>query len=125
MSKEAASWHHAAPPAILSSAALHVAPPTDADGDTLTITVAATPLEGFVSFDATGSGNWVALPEGPQSQVLTAAQFASLVYQPDNDGVAEDLTPLVANDKLSVQDFALGHVDRLRADIAARITKLS
>src|SRR5262249_50250597 len=43
-------------------------------------------------FDATGSGNWVALPEGAQSQVLTTAQFATLVYQPDNDGVSEDLT---------------------------------
>jgi LmbE family N-acetylglucosaminyl deacetylase len=38
---------------------------------------------------------------------------------------AMDLTPLAANDKLSVQEFALGHVDRLRADIAARIAKLS
>jgi len=73
-------------------AALHVAPPSDADGDTLTITIVSTPLEGFVSFDATGSGNWVVLPEGAQSQVLTAAQFATLVYQPDNDGVGENLT---------------------------------
>jgi len=38
---------------------------------------------------------------------------------------AMDLTPLVTNDKLSVQDFAFGHVDRLRADIAVRIAKLS
>ena len=38
---------------------------------------------------------------------------------------AMDLTPLVANDKLSVQDFALGYVDRLRADVAARIARLN
>jgi LmbE family N-acetylglucosaminyl deacetylase len=38
---------------------------------------------------------------------------------------AMDLTPLVADEKLSVKDFALAHVDRLRADVAARIAKLS
>lgn len=38
---------------------------------------------------------------------------------------AMDLTPLVTDDKLSVKDFTLAHVDRLRADIAARIAKLS
>jgi LmbE family N-acetylglucosaminyl deacetylase len=37
---------------------------------------------------------------------------------------AMDLTPLVADEKLSVADFALGTVDRLRADVAARIAKL-
>src|SRR5262249_15496769 len=73
-------------------AALHVSPPSDADGDTLTITIVSTPLEGFVSFDSTGFGNWVSLPQGAPNQVLTAAQFATLVYQPDHDGVAEDLT---------------------------------
>ena len=38
---------------------------------------------------------------------------------------AMDLTPLVADEKLSVKDFTLAHVDRLRADIATRIAKLS
>jgi LmbE family N-acetylglucosaminyl deacetylase len=38
---------------------------------------------------------------------------------------AMDLTPLVADEKLSIQEFTLGHVDRLRADIAGRIAKLS
>ena len=73
-------------------AALLIAAPTDQDGDTLTITIVATPAEGVVSYDSTGSGNWVALPAGAQSDVLTAAQFASLVYQPDNDGTSESLT---------------------------------
>jgi len=36
---------------------------------------------------------------------------------------AMDLTPLVANDQLSVRDFTLAHVDRLRADMAARLQK--
>jgi len=38
---------------------------------------------------------------------------------------AMDLTPLVADDRLSVSDFALGAVDRLRADVAARLRKLT
>ncbi|MEO6875886.1 MAG: PIG-L family deacetylase [Opitutaceae bacterium] len=38
---------------------------------------------------------------------------------------AMDLTPLVADEKLSVEDFTLGSIDRLRADVAARIAKLS
>ena len=73
-------------------AALHIGAPSDADGDALTITIVATPAEGVASYDSTGTGNWVTLPAGPQSDVLTAAQFASLVYQPDNDGVSENLT---------------------------------
>jgi LmbE family N-acetylglucosaminyl deacetylase len=36
---------------------------------------------------------------------------------------AMDLTPLVANEKLSIRDYTLGYVDRLRADIAARLAK--
>jgi len=37
---------------------------------------------------------------------------------------AMDLTPLVTDENLSVAQFALGHIDRLRADVAARIAKL-
>lgn len=37
---------------------------------------------------------------------------------------AMDLTPLVTDEKLSVTDFALGTIDRLRADVAARLAKL-
>jgi LmbE family N-acetylglucosaminyl deacetylase len=37
---------------------------------------------------------------------------------------AMDLTPLVADETLSPRDFALAHVDRLRADIAARFKAL-
>lgn len=37
---------------------------------------------------------------------------------------AMDLTPLVADEKLDVADFTLAFVDRLRADVAARIAKL-
>ena len=36
---------------------------------------------------------------------------------------AMDLTPLVHDDKLSAADFVLGHIDRLRADVAARLKK--
>ncbi len=38
---------------------------------------------------------------------------------------AMDLTPLVQDDKLSVEKFTLGHLDRLRADVAARLKKFS
>ena len=38
---------------------------------------------------------------------------------------AMDLTPLVADEKLSVSDFALATIDRLRADVAARLAKLA
>ncbi len=36
---------------------------------------------------------------------------------------AMDLTPLVRNEKLSIEEFTLGHIDRLRADVAARLKK--
>lgn len=36
---------------------------------------------------------------------------------------AMDLTPLVRDDKLSVEKYTLGHIDRLRADVAARLRK--
>jgi len=36
---------------------------------------------------------------------------------------AMDLTPLVADETLSVREYALGYVERLRADIAARLAK--
>jgi hypothetical protein len=37
---------------------------------------------------------------------------------------AMDLTPLVADEKLSVTEFTLGYIERLRADVAARLAKL-
>jgi LmbE family N-acetylglucosaminyl deacetylase len=37
---------------------------------------------------------------------------------------AMDLTPLIENDQLSLAEFTLAHVERLRADIAARIAKM-
>jgi LmbE family N-acetylglucosaminyl deacetylase len=37
--------------------------------------------------------------------------------------LAMDLTPLVRDDTLSAREFALGHIDRLRADVAGRIAK--
>jgi LmbE family N-acetylglucosaminyl deacetylase len=36
---------------------------------------------------------------------------------------AMDLTPLVLDDKLSVCDFTLGHIEKLRADVAGRLEK--
>jgi LmbE family N-acetylglucosaminyl deacetylase len=38
---------------------------------------------------------------------------------------AMDLTPLVQDEKLSVEKFALAHLDRLRGDIGARIRKFA
>jgi LmbE family N-acetylglucosaminyl deacetylase len=38
---------------------------------------------------------------------------------------AMDLTPLVNDETLSVEKFTLGYIDRLRADVAARIKKFS
>lgn len=38
---------------------------------------------------------------------------------------AVDLTPLVQDDTLSIDEFILGHIDRLRSDVAARIKKFS
>ncbi len=48
-----------------------------------------------------------------QTDTLTAATWAM------------DLTPLVADEKLSVRDFTQGFIDRLRSDVAARIAALS
>ena len=36
-----------------------------------------------------------------------------------------DLTPLVQNDKLSVEKYTLGYIDRLRADVSARLRKFT
>lgn len=36
---------------------------------------------------------------------------------------AMDLTPLVLDEKISVEKFTLAHLDRLRADVAARLNK--
>jgi LmbE family N-acetylglucosaminyl deacetylase len=45
-------------------------------------------------------------------------QFTSIAW-------AVDLTPLVADEKLSVEAFALAQIDRVRAEVAARLAKLS
>jgi VCBS repeat-containing protein len=71
--------------------AVLAAPPIDPDGDPVTITITSTPAEGTLYYDSTGAGTWVALPQGPQSTVLTGSQFASLRYLPDGDGTAETL----------------------------------
>jgi Ca2+-binding RTX toxin-like protein len=71
--------------------ALGITQPSDADGESLTITITSTPGQGTVFYDATGAGGWTALPQGAQATVLTAAQFATLTYLPDGDGVAETL----------------------------------
>lgn len=38
---------------------------------------------------------------------------------------AMDLTPLVQNEKLSIEEYTLGYIERLRADVAARLKKFS
>jgi hypothetical protein len=36
-----------------------------------------------------------------------------------------DLTPLVQDEKLDIAAFTLAHIDRLRADVAARLGRLA
>ena len=36
---------------------------------------------------------------------------------------AMDLTPLMQDDKLSIEKYTLRHIDRLRADVAARLRR--
>jgi len=38
---------------------------------------------------------------------------------------AMDLTPLVRDDRLTLEAFTLAHLDRFRADVAARLRKFS
>ena len=38
---------------------------------------------------------------------------------------AMDLTPLVQDEKLSIEKYTLGYIDRLRADVAARLKKFT
>ena len=38
---------------------------------------------------------------------------------------AMDLTPLMQDDKLSIEKYTLGHIDRLRADVRARLKKFN
>ena len=38
---------------------------------------------------------------------------------------AMDLTPLMRDDKLSIEKYTLGHIDRLRADVSARLKKFN
>jgi LmbE family N-acetylglucosaminyl deacetylase len=38
---------------------------------------------------------------------------------------AMDLTPLVLNDRLTLREYTLGYVDRLRSDVVARLEKVS
>jgi VCBS repeat-containing protein len=70
---------------------LGITQPSDADGESLTITITSTPGQGTVFYDATGAGAWTALPQGGQATALTAAQFGTLTYRPDGDGIAESL----------------------------------
>jgi LmbE family N-acetylglucosaminyl deacetylase len=59
-------------------------------------------------------------------RVANATFFAS--HQTDATAAvsfAMDLTPLVADEKLSVCEFTLAHIEKLRADVAGRIAKLS
>ncbi|MBC7369801.1 MAG: PIG-L family deacetylase [Undibacterium sp.] len=57
-------------------------------------------------------------------RLANATFFASHATDATNAiSLAMDLTPLVADDTLNVRDFALGHIERLRADVAARLEK--
>ncbi len=59
-------------------------------------------------------------------RVANATFFASHATDKTNAiSFAMDLTPLVHDEKLSVADFTLAHVERLRADVAARLKQFS
>ena len=57
-------------------------------------------------------------------RLANATFFASHATDTTNAvSFAMDLTPLVADDKLSVRDFTLAHVEKLRADVAGRLAR--
>ena len=67
-----------------------------------------------------GAGSWRRVP------VAQVVAFAPEGDPSDSAAVRiTHLTPLVADEKLSVSDFALATIDRLRADVAARLAKLA
>ena len=51
-------------------------------------------------------------------------QSSHAVDQATSISLAMDLTPLVTDDSLSVSDFTLAHIERLRADVAGRIAAM-
>jgi LmbE family N-acetylglucosaminyl deacetylase len=58
-------------------------------------------------------------------RVANATFFASHATDQTNAiSFAMDLTPLVHDEKLSVADFTAAHIEKLRADVTARIKKL-
>ena len=58
-------------------------------------------------------------------RLANATFFASHATDTTNAiSFAMDLTPLVADATLSVRDFTLGHIERLRADVAKRLAAL-
>lgn len=57
-------------------------------------------------------------------RVANATFFASHATDTSSGmSFAMDLTPLVIEDKLSVRDFTLAHIEKLRADVAGRLEK--
>jgi len=57
-------------------------------------------------------------------RLSNATFFASHATDKTNAiSFAMDLTPLVHDEKLSVADFTAAHIERLRADVTARIKK--
>jgi LmbE family N-acetylglucosaminyl deacetylase len=59
-------------------------------------------------------------------RLSNATFFASHATDKTNAiSFAMDLTPLVHDEKLSIADFTAAHIERLRADVTARIKKLS
>ena len=58
-------------------------------------------------------------------RLANATFFASHATDTTNAiSFAMDLTPLVTDDTLRVRDFTLGHIERLRADVAKRLAAL-
>ncbi len=80
------------------------------------LAVFASQIAGGKRYDLATAGRWLA--NATFHTAHAADQASALTW-------AMDLAPLVRDPKASVGEFVLAHVDRLRADVAARLKKYS
>ena len=82
----------------------------------------ASPLIGVFDSQISGGKRYDLAEEGLRK--ANATYFDSHTTDVANQMTfAMDLTPLVENDDLSVEEYAVGYVDRLRSDVAERVSK--
>ena len=82
----------------------------------------ASPLIGVFDSQISGGKRYDLAEEGLRR--ANATYFDSHTTDGANQMTfAMDLTPLMENDDLSVEEFAVGYVDRLRADVSERVKK--